>query len=300
MSGIERSIPVFYCEQLLANSQSFSPSAGKPRQVVANWQAAGLPISLRPFSPVTVEELSLSHDPGYVRGVLDLQLPNGFGSELPEVARSLPWTNGSMLAAAREALLSGVACAPVSGFHHAHYDSGGGFCTFNGLTVTAAKLLADGLAKRVMILDCDQHFGDGTEQIIEQLSLGRSVENVSFGRWFHEPAHASAYLARLREIVARLPDFDLVLYQAGADVHVDDPLGGVLTTEQMVLRDRIVFEAARRHAIPLAWNLAGGYQDPIERVLALHLNTMRACVDAYCDSAAVRRPKSQPRQTDVE
>jgi acetoin utilization deacetylase AcuC-like enzyme len=300
VSGIERSIPVFYCEQLLANSQSFSPSAGKPRQVVANWQAAGLPISLPPFSPVTVEELSLSHDPGYVRGVLDATLPNGFGNELPEVAHSLPWTTGSMLAAAKEALLSGVACAPVSGFHHAHYDSGGGYCTFNGLTVTAAKLLAEGLAQRVMILDCDQHFGDGTEQIIEQLSLGRSVENVSFGRWFHEPAHASAYLARLREIVARLSDFDLVLYQAGADVHVDDPLGGVLTTEQMVLRDRIVFEAARRHAIPLAWNLTGGYQDPIERVLALHLNTMRACVGAYCDSAAVRRPLSPPRQTDVE
>ncbi len=194
-----------------------------------------------------------------------------------------------MLAAAREALLSGVACAPVSGFHHAHYDCGGGFCTFNGLTVTAAKLLAEGLAQRVMILDCDQHFGDGTEQIIERLSLGRSVENASFGRWFHAPAHASAYLTRLREIVARLSDFDVVLYQAGADVHVEDPLGGVLSTEQMLLRDRIVFEAARRQAIPLAWNLAGGYQNPIERVLALHRNTMRACVDAYCGSAAVRR-----------
>ncbi len=46
MGEIDRTIPVFYCEQLLANSQSFSPSAGKPRQVVANWQAAGLPISL--------------------------------------------------------------------------------------------------------------------------------------------------------------------------------------------------------------------------------------------------------------
>ena len=98
----------------------------------------------------------------------------------------------------------------------------------------------------------------------------------------------------------RLSDFDLILYQAGADVHVDDPLGGVLTTEQMILRDRIVFEAARLHSIPLAWNLAGGYQDPIECVLALHLNTMRACVDAYCDSAAIRRSKAQPRQTDVE
>lgn len=92
------------------------------------------------------------------------------------------------------------------------------------------------------------------------------------------------------EIVTRLSDFDIVLYQAGADVHVDDPLGGVLSTEQMMWRDKIVFDVARQQSVPIAWNLAGGYQNPIERVLALHLNTMRACVDAHCDSAAIRPP----------
>ncbi len=288
MNNIEKMIPVFYCEQMLADSQSFSPSASKPGQVVAEWQSSGLPIAVLTFVPVTVEDLSHSHDPAYVRGVLDLKLPNGFDNKSPEVARSLPWTNGSMLAAAREALRSGVACAPVSGFHHAHYDSGGGFCTFNSLTVSAAKLLAEGLVRRVLILDCDQHFGDGTEQIIQRLSMGRAVVNASFGRWYHQPSDADAYIARLREIVKRLTDFDIVLYQAGADVHVDDPLGGVLSTEQMMLRDKIVFDAAHQQSVPIAWNLAGGYQNPIERVLALHLNTMRACVDAYCDSTAIR------------
>jgi hypothetical protein len=56
----------------------------------------------------------------------------------------------------------------------------------------------------------------------------------------------------------------------------------------MMLRDKIVFDAAHQQSVPIAWNLAGGYQNPIERVLALHLNTMRACVDAYCDSTAIR------------
>jgi acetoin utilization deacetylase AcuC-like enzyme len=72
-----------------------------------------------------------------------------------------------------------------------------------------------------------------------------------------------------------------VLYQAGADVHVDDPLGGVLTTEQMMERDRIVFRAARRTQTPIVWNLAGGYQQPLSKVIVLHLNTMRECVSAY-------------------
>ena len=89
----------------------------------------------------------------------------------PSVARSLPWTSGALLSAARHTLSQGIACAPVSGFRHASYSHGRGFCTFNGLMVTAAKLLSEKLVDRVIILDCDQHYGDGTEEIIQRLSL---------------------------------------------------------------------------------------------------------------------------------
>jgi acetoin utilization deacetylase AcuC-like enzyme len=201
------------------------------------------------------------------------------------VARSLPWTSGALLSAARHALREGIACAPVSGFHHACYDSGGGYCTFNGLMVAVAKLLSEGLVHRVLILDCDQHYGNGTDQIIAQLSMDGVVENATFGRWFCAPPEASAYLARLGQTAGRFGDFDLVLYQAGADVHVDDPLGGVLTTEQMIERDRTVFQAARDSSVPMAWNLAGGYQDPLAAVVALHVNTMRECVRVYLDQS---------------
>ena len=37
--------------------------------------------------------------------------------------------------------------------------------TFNGLVVTAMKLHKEGRAKRVGILDCDQHYGNGTEEL---------------------------------------------------------------------------------------------------------------------------------------
>ena len=43
---------------------------------------------------------------------------------------------------------------------------------------------------------------------------------------------------------------DLVLYQAGADPHISDPLGG-------------------------------GYQKPIAKVVDLHVNTMRAALAAH-------------------
>ena len=165
--------------------------------------------------------------------------------------------------------------------------------------VTANALLAEGLIRRVMILDCDQHFGDGTEQILEQLDLEGTVENVSFGRWFGAPRDADAYLTGLNQQVSRFADFDLVLYQAGADVHVEDPLGGVLTTEQMIERDRVVFEAAVEAGVPIAWNLAGGYQEPLSRVVELHVNTMRCCAIAY-DAASLACPGVLPVSRSAE
>ncbi|MGO9267793.1 MAG: histone deacetylase [Candidatus Binataceae bacterium] len=278
--GVQR-IPVFYSEHMLADAGSFSPSASKPRHVLATWQKAGLPISVHSVNPASEMDLCLAHDPEYVRGVLDGKLPNGFDNTSSEVARSLPYTTGAMIAAARAALEGGCACAPVSGFHHAQYSSAGGYCTFNGLVIAAQKLLGEGAVRRVLILDCDMHFGDGTDGILARLGLARSITNATFGRWFHQPAHAGSYLLRLRETVAGFDAFDLVLYQAGADVHVDDPLGGVLTTEQMIERDQIVFEAARAIEVPIAWNLAGGYQTPLAKVVELHVNTMRECAAAY-------------------
>ena len=73
-----------------------------------------------------------------------------------------------------------------------------------------------------------------------------------------------------------MKDCDVILYQAGADPHVNDPLGGWLTTQQLHERDRLVFEAAAELGIPAAWNLAGGYQTPLNKVLTIHDNTMRA------------------------
>ena len=62
---------------------------------------------------------------------------------------------------------------------------------------------------------------------------------------------------------------------------MNDPLGGVLTAEQMIERDQIVFEADRASETPIAWNLAGGYQEPLRKVIDLHVNTMRECVKAF-------------------
>jgi acetoin utilization deacetylase AcuC-like enzyme len=277
----ERIMKTFFTEQMVCPSFSFSPSAMKPRHVVASWLAAGIPLEVEAPEPATVEELCLAHDPAFVRGVLAGERANGFGNKRSEVAAALPFTSGAMLSAARWVIASGgVAAAPCSGFHHAAWDRAAGFCTFNGLMVTALSLLQERRATRVGILDFDQHYGDGTDEIIGRLGTA-SVTHVTAGKRARSAADAPEFLASIEGWVHSMRDCDVVLFQAGADPHIDDPLGGWLDTAQLLERDRRVFRAARELRLPLVWNLAGGYQEPLRRVLDIHDNTARACVEVH-------------------
>ncbi len=278
-------LPVFFCDEMVASPQSFSPSAAKPRAVVDDWFARGLSIDLHRPVPVTTDDLARAHAGAYVEGVLAGRIPNGFGDRSASVAASLPFTSGAMLSAARHARDAGtIACAPCSGFHHAGWATADGFCTFNGLVVAACALLHVDGARSVGILDCDMHYGDGTDAILTRLGLGDRVVHFTAGATFARRDQASAFLEVLPAVVDSMRDCDVVLYQAGADPHVDDPLGGFLDDDQLRRRDEIVFRRARSQGLPVAWNLAGGYQRDaaggISGVLAIHAATARAAIEA--------------------
>jgi acetoin utilization deacetylase AcuC-like enzyme len=85
-------------------------------------------------------------------------------------------TSGAMLSAARCAIECGIACAPVSGFHHAGYDTAAMFCTFNGLMVAAISALQGPGIKRVLILDLDFHYGNGTDDLSSAWGLGNALK----------------------------------------------------------------------------------------------------------------------------
>ncbi|MHB8679325.1 MAG: arginase family protein [Rudaea sp.] len=274
---------VFYSERMVADAQSFSPSARKPREAVASWRRRFPVLDIVEPEPVGVDELCLAHDAEYVRDVLALKLPNGFGNRLPQVAATLPWTSGAMLAAARAALADGCAVAPVSGFHHACHAEGGGYCTFNGLVVAAQVLQSERAVQRVGILDCDQHYGNGTSDILRVLNLDW-IEHYSAGAYWERADQADSFLGKIPQILKRFAHCDLLLYQAGADPHINDPLGGWLTTAQLRERDRRVFAGCKAMDLPIAWNLAGGYQAPLRKVLDIHDNTMLECLAAFMTS----------------
>ena len=281
------SIPVFYRPEMTASARFFAPGTFKPAACVEDWIKNGLSIEVRSFEPASSSELCLAHDPRYVEGVLAGRVQNGFGGTELDVAASLPYTTGAMMAAAEEAMANGrVACAPVSGFHHARYAASAGFCTFNGVVVTARWLQEKDGACRVGILDLDQHYGDGTDEIIQHLDL-QQINHVTAGAEPLTSNDAAGYLERLAGLMRVFDHCHVLLYQAGADPHIKDPLGGWMTTEQLARRDEIVFTTARSLKLPVAWNLAGGYQrdddGTIAPVLEIHRNTMQACVHVYVD-----------------
>lgn len=267
---------------MVADSGSYSPSAGKPALAVASWLERGFDIDVIEPAPASLAQLYRAHNPDHVNDVMSCQKNNGFGNKNRSVADSLLYTVGAMIEATHEAFRSGLnTCAPVSGFHHAGWNYSDGYCTFNGLMVAALDLLENTCAARVGILDLDQHYGDGTEDIIEKLGLNSSIIHYSAGLRF------SGAVAFLNELPARIHnlynDCSVLIYQAGADPHLNDPLGGWMSTEQLYERDVIVFEAAKRLQVPVVFDLAGGYQRDsdggISPVLKIHDNTMAACLE---------------------
>ena len=149
--------------------------------------------------------------------------------------------------------------------------------------MVAALKAREAGAQKVGILDLDAHYGNGTENIIGCIGARDWVHHYTYGNDSVSRATSNEWVARLDSIVEGFRGCDVVIYQAGADPHVNDPLGGDLTTKQMEKRDHIVFDTLKRLDIPVAWNLAGGYQPNLQNVIDIHVNTMRKCLLVYGD-----------------
>lgn len=263
-------------------------------------------------SPVTQQELLSVHSEDYIEAIR-----TGEPRALAE-SQKFPWsaelypsvtlTSGGALAAARSALSDGSSAALVSGFHHANQMRGEGFCTFNGLIVALDALKKQGAFKRAAILDMDLHYGNGTSLLARTrewlfaLSIygndywdNVAYRDVSVLKHQDGLNHQSVSLpegcnrATLLEIMdAHLPKLlmggkpDLLFYQAGADPYYEDPYSPLaLDHRDLMERDELVFKFAKKHSIPIAWVLAGGYTNDISKVVKVHVNTFKAWSSVY-------------------
>ncbi|MBE3112935.1 MAG: histone deacetylase [Acidobacteria bacterium] len=250
---------------------------------------------LRP-RPAPDEDVLLVHTARYLKRVKTGTLSHAELRALeirysPELVRFALLSVGGTVLTARKALECGLAVHLGGGFHHAFPDHGEGFCLLNDVAVAVRKMIEEKFARKVMVVDCDLHQGNGTAAAlagrkdvftlsIHQMDIyptEKPLSTVDVGLWAGDGD--AKYLAELGAHIPRIyNEFrpDIVFYLAGADPYEKDQLGGLsLTKAGLKERDKVVIENARRLKIPVAVVLAGGYAAEIKDTVDIHLNTVR-------------------------
>lgn len=240
---------------------------------------------------LNVEALRGLHGDAYIDAMISGKLPLAGSAYLPWSTQLLDaclhMLGGQMLGA-RLALEHGRAINLACGFHHSHPDTGGGFCVFNGLALVAHQFPD----MKVAVLDCDEHGGDGTEAFSRLLPNLHcfSVYGSRFGlrsdgasRGFRVPHGGTqqvnqSYLEvidqALDEVLREQPD--LVIYQAGMDVHEADPRATLrVSSATIAARDTRIFSAFHSARVPVLGVLAGAYQAD-QQVADLYREMLRA------------------------
>ncbi len=303
---------VIYSPEYVGSAYSFETTRK------AKWVADSLAtspihgIELVAPRPLSAEQLEQVHDPEYVHAVRTgeprfLAESQGFAWDAgmwPMVLAS----NGGAVAAALEALDSGLSGSLSSGLHHARRGRGGGFCTFNGLVIAARAALAAG-ARSVLVLDLDAHCGGGTASLIREepriwqvdvaVCSFDAYENLAgdHGRVrLRVVGRAGEYLDAIEAALAKtarlMPYFDLCLCNAGMDPYEGCPTGGLpsISREILAAREQMAFAWCREHAAATAFVLAGGYIGPgldEHGLVDLHRLTLSAAAEPATASPAL-------------
>lgn len=254
--------------------------------------------------PATEDELRLVHTQAYLdrlEELVDHPLAAMVEFEAPyprEVADAVRYATGGSILACEQALHGHTAALNLGGgFHHAFADHGEGFCFINDVAVAVRVAQAGGLARRIAIVDCDLHQGNGTAAIFRSdpdvftFSIHQEhlypvpKQRSSLDIGLEAGAGDDAYNAEIERHVPRILDAhrpDLLVYLAGSDPFADDQLGDLaLSKAGLRRRDELVLGAARQRGIPTAILLAGGYARRTEDVVDIHLNTARVMLGLW-------------------
>lgn len=293
-----RDLPIFYSADYVAAAHAYDTTR-KASTIAASLERSPI-AGVRVVAPRPLDEHELArvHDAAYVQAVR-LGAPRELAESQGFAWDAGLWTavrasSGGVVAAARAALASGDTAGSLSsGLHHARRERGEGSCTFNGLALAASAALAEG-ARAVLVLDLDAHCGGGTQALLGDLGGVWHVDVSVSDYDAYEPGprgsltivrDAATYLAtiaaRLEQVAAAGVKFDLCLYNAGMDPCEDSAEDGLpgISAAMLAARESMVFAWCRRHGVPVAFVLAGGYvSDRLDEdgLVALHRLTISA------------------------
>lgn len=254
-------------------------------------------VNLQLAEPEAVPDkhLILAHDPRYVRRVVEGKMTE------QEIRRlGFPWSKalversrrsaGGTLAACRAALLDGHGANLAGGTHHAGYNFAEGFCLFNDAAVATRILQHEDGIKRILIIDCDVHQGNGTADIFADddrvYTFSIHGENnfplrkipgrldVGLADGTTDTPYLKALQSGLSQSIAEARA-ELVIYLAGADPYENDRLGRLMISKAgLYARDRMVFDACETAGLPVAIAMAGGYAPRVEDIVDIQFATI--------------------------
>ncbi|EGM70353.1 histone deacetylase [Shewanella sp. HN-41] len=229
---------------------------------------------------MTAQDVMQVHQKEYVEQFITGTLPTmalrriGFPWSEALVERTLHSVAGTTLTASL-AIEHGISLHLTGGYHHAHYDFGSGYCIFNDLIIAAQKVIAAKQLHSVLIFDCDVHQGDGSATLshrhngIISCSIHCKENFPSRKQSSHYDIELSkgvddkAYIETVEQTLAlliRIHQPDLILYDAGVDIHQNDDLGLLnISQEGLFRRDLTVLSIAKSANIPIAAVIGGGY-----------------------------------------
>lgn len=230
--------------------------------------------------PAAKQDLLRVHDKSYVdlifrlaeqRKPYDIETPAS-----PEILEAAMLIIGGALESGR-AICEGKldrAVALGCGLHHAGRNYGGGFCLFNDIAVLVEFLREKYELKRVLILDYDVHFGNGTSDIyyadptVLFISFHQDPRTLYPGTGFMEEIGKDAgegynvnvplppgtgdatYLHALGEIFVPLAEEfkpELIIANGGSDPHFADGLGNLaLTVKGFFSLSKTIAETAEK------------------------------------------------------
>ena len=151
--------------------------------------------------------------------------------------------------------------------HHASRNGYWGFCYYNDVAMAVVRLREMGI-KRIMIIDVDPHFGDGTRDLLgsdpdvihinfhedDGLTLAKKeLNNYDLGLY---NADDSSFLRALDRVLQKDWDFDFLIVIFGHDSHCQDYGGFYLTEIAYPEMARLIKDFAGEK--PVLFVLSGG------------------------------------------
>ncbi len=242
------------------------------------------------------------HDPAYVQaycqGTLDPKAQRRIGLPWSEaIAHRTCISIGGGILTAKLALEYGLACNTAGGTHHAFPDFGSGFCIFNDLAIASRMIQKLAGIHKVLIVDLDVHQGDGTAFIFKHdpdvFTFSMHCEANFPGRKQLSDLDVPLPVGMeddeyLQTVAHYLPDLlsqfqpDLVLYDAGVDVHAGDRLGKLALSDTGIFRrDMQVLSTCVAAGYPVACVIGGGYCEDIRGLVYRHSLLHRAAAQVY-------------------